>query len=49
MQDVNFIAEDAHHPRELEGAKKIFERAVDYLNLTEDDKFVVHAIQITYK
>lgn len=39
-----YCGSDAHHPRELEGAKKIFERAVDYLNLTEDDKFVVHAI-----
>lgn len=39
-----YCGSDAHHPREFEGAKKIFERAVDYLNLTEDDKFVVHAI-----
>lgn len=39
-----YCGSDAHRPREFEGAKKIFERAVDYLNLTEDDKFVVHAI-----
>lgn len=34
-----YFGSDAHHPNELDGAKDIFERAIDYLNLTEDDKF----------
>lgn len=34
-----YLGSDAHHPIGLERAPKIFERAVEYLNLTEDDKF----------
>lgn len=34
-----YLGSDAHHPATLEKAPKIFERAIDYLNLTEDDKF----------
>lgn len=34
-----YLGSDAHHPKGLEIAPKIFERAIDYLNLTEDDKF----------
>lgn len=34
-----YLGSDAHHPKDLEIAPKIFERAIDYLNLTEEDKF----------
>lgn len=34
-----YLGSDAHHPKGLETAPKIFERAIDYLNLTEEDKF----------
>jgi len=36
-----YLGSDAHHPKELDRAKAIFERAVDLLQLTEDDKFVI--------
>ena len=36
-----YLGSDAHHPKELDCAKAIFERAVDLLQLTEDDKFVI--------
>ena len=36
-----YLGSDAHGPRALDEAKAIFERAVDLLNLTEDDKFVI--------
>lgn len=34
-----FCGSDAHHPAELQKAKAVFERAVDYLGLQESDKF----------
>lgn len=34
-----YTGSDAHHPKGLNDAKEIFERAIDYLELTEDDKF----------
>ncbi len=34
-----YLGSDAHHPNRLNNAKSIFERAVDLLALTEDDKF----------
>ena len=34
-----YLGSDAHHPKELNEAKAIFERAIDLLELTEDDKF----------
>ena len=34
-----YLGSDAHHPSELESAIAVFERAVDILGLTEDDKF----------
>lgn len=34
-----YCGSDAHHPRELDKAKAIFERAINLLQLTEDDKF----------
>ena len=34
-----YIGSDAHHPGGLEASMPIFERAVDLLGLTEDDKF----------
>lgn len=34
-----YLGSDAHHPKELDKAKAIFERAVDLLELTEEDKF----------
>lgn len=36
-----YLGSDAHHPADLDCAKAIFERAIDFLNLTEDDKFIV--------
>ena len=34
-----YLGSDAHHPKGLTEAKDIFERAIDLLGLTEDDKF----------
>ena len=34
-----YMGSDAHHPEEFDRAKRVFERAVDLLELTEDDKF----------
>lgn len=34
-----YMGSDAHHPKSLDRAKPIFERAIDLLGLTEDDKF----------
>lgn len=34
-----YMGSDAHHPEGLDAAKDAFERAIDLLNLTEDDKF----------
>lgn len=34
-----YCGSDAHHPKDFENVKAIFERAVDMLELTEDDKF----------
>ena len=34
-----YLGSDAHHPKSFENSKKIFERAVSLLDLTEDDKF----------
>ena len=36
-----YLGSDAHHPDRLDCAKAIFERAVDLLNLTEDNKFII--------
>ncbi len=36
-----YLGSDAHHPDALDGAKAVFERAVDLLELTEEDKFVI--------
>ncbi len=36
-----YCASDAHHPSTLDKAKAIFERAIDLLELTEDDKFII--------
>lgn len=36
-----YCGSDAHTPGEFENVKKIFERAVHLLGLTEDDKFVI--------
>lgn len=36
-----YCGSDAHHPETLDAAKAIFERAIDLLELTEDDKFCV--------
>lgn len=37
-----YCGSDAHHPGEFDYAKKIFQRAADYLQLTEEDKFVLY-------
>ena len=34
-----YCGSDAHHPKSFEHIKEIFERAIDRLELTEDDKF----------
>lgn len=36
-----YMGSDAHHPNGLQAAKAIFERAIDCLGLTEDDKFKI--------
>ncbi len=38
-----YCGSDAHHPAQLDAAKAIFERAIDYLELTEEDKFHIGA------
>ena len=39
-----YLGSDAHHPDALDEAKVIFQRAVDLLELTEEDKFVISGI-----
>ena len=39
-----YMGSDAHHPNELDAAKALFEKAVDMLKLTEEDKFIVGGI-----
>jgi len=39
-----YCGSDAHHPNTLDRAKAIFERAVDLLELTEEDKFIICGI-----
>ena len=34
-----YLGSDAHHPHELESSTAVFERAIDILGLSEDDKF----------
>ena len=36
-----YLGSDAHRPSQLDNAKAIFERAIDLLKLTEDDKFII--------
>ena len=36
-----YLGSDSHHPVDLDAAKDLFERAIDMLNLTEDDKFII--------
>lgn len=36
-----YCGSDAHHPYTFDKAKAIFERAIDLLELTEDDKFII--------
>ena len=36
-----YMGSDAHHPADLDRAKGIFERAIDYLELKETDKFYI--------
>ncbi len=36
-----YCGSDAHHPDRLEKAKKLFERAIDLLELEESDKFIL--------
>lgn len=35
------MGSDAHHPKELDDAKRYFERTIDLLGLTEEDKFIL--------
>jgi len=34
-----YLGSDAHHPSEFKNTKAVFERAIDLLDLTEEDKF----------
>lgn len=36
-----YMGSDAHHPEELDNAKALFEKAIDLLKLSEDDKFYI--------
>lgn len=36
-----YMGSDAHHPADFDIAKSVFERVIDLLDLTEDDKFVI--------
>lgn len=36
-----YLGSDAHHPSGLDNARKKFERAIDDLGLTEEDKFIL--------
>ena len=36
-----YFGSDAHHPSGFEKTKVVFERAIDLLGLTEDDKFII--------
>lgn len=36
-----YLGSDAHHPAGLESARKKFERAIDDLELTEEDKMII--------
>ena len=36
-----YLGSDAHHPAALDAAKARFARGIDYLGLTEDDKFYI--------
>lgn len=36
-----YLGSDAHHPSGLDTAKPVFEKAIDLLGLTEDDKFLI--------
>lgn len=37
-----YMGSDAHHPSNFEKVKEIYERAIDMLELKEDDKFCIH-------
>ena len=39
-----YCGSDAHHPHEFDNTKTIFERAIDLLELTEEDKFIISGI-----
>lgn len=39
-----YLGSDAHHPDGLDNAKALFQRAVDLLELTEDQKFIIEGI-----
>lgn len=36
-----YMGSDAHHPAALDAAKEVYERTIDLLELTEDDKFII--------
>lgn len=36
-----YLSSDAHHPNNFAGVKEIFEKVIDLLELTEDDKFYI--------
>lgn len=37
-----YLGSDAHHPKDFDGVIKRFEKIIDILELTEDDKFILH-------
>ena len=34
-----YLSSDSHHPKDFQGVREIFEKTIDILGLTEDDKF----------
>ena len=36
-----YLGTDAHHPKAFDIAEETFTRAIDYLRLTEDDKYLI--------
>jgi len=37
-----YLGSDSHRPKEFEGTKEVFERAIRLLDLSEDDKFFIN-------
>ena len=42
-----YLGSDAHHPKSFERCRPIFERAIDMLDLSEDDRFYIGNVKST--